>query len=151
MTTLQGYPVFVRWGKMVKFYCGIMPLRILLGLKPDVIGSNLRSLHKRGWFVEWFSAYASSSFIQAGYEDDSSTYWFNLHKTVVDVADESTDGCVIVLENIADVQVLEDGLMHSERLALIGRLAAGVTHEVGNPVTGIAVWHRALRCWCQEP
>jgi signal transduction histidine kinase len=33
---------------------------------------------------------------------------------------------------------LEAELVHSERLASIGRLAAGVAHEVGNPVTGIA-------------
>jgi signal transduction histidine kinase len=29
-------------------------------------------------------------------------------------------------------------LAHSDRLASIGRLAAGVAHEIGNPVTGIA-------------
>jgi signal transduction histidine kinase len=34
--------------------------------------------------------------------------------------------------------LLEEELMHSERLASIGRLAAGVAHEIGNPVTGIA-------------
>ena len=34
--------------------------------------------------------------------------------------------------------MLEEELLHNERLASIGRLAAGVAHEIGNPVTGIA-------------
>ncbi len=33
---------------------------------------------------------------------------------------------------------MEEELIHNERLASIGRLAAGVAHEIGNPVTGIA-------------
>ena len=33
---------------------------------------------------------------------------------------------------------LEAELTHSDRLASIGRLAAGVAHEIGNPLTGIA-------------
>ena len=37
-----------------------------------------------------------------------------------------------------DFERLEEELLHSERLASIGRLAAGVAHEIGNPVTGIA-------------
>ena len=78
------------------------------------------------------------------YEESGTSYWFNLHKTLVD-AGEPTDGRVIVLENTTDVQMLEDELMHSERLALIGRLAAGVAHEIGNPVTGIACLAQNLR------
>jgi signal transduction histidine kinase len=35
--------------------------------------------------------------------------------------------------------------VHSERLASIGRLAAGVAHEIGNPVTGIACLAQNLR------
>jgi signal transduction histidine kinase len=45
---------------------------------------------------------------------------------------------VILVEDLTDLQNLESELAHSERLASIGRLAAGVAHEIGNPVTGIA-------------
>jgi signal transduction histidine kinase len=42
------------------------------------------------------------------------------------------------VEDITDFERLEEELLHNERLASIGRLAAGVAHEIGNPVTGIA-------------
>ena len=45
---------------------------------------------------------------------------------------------VLLVEDLSDLQELENRLAHSERLASIGRLAAGVAHEIGNPVTGIA-------------
>jgi signal transduction histidine kinase len=44
----------------------------------------------------------------------------------------------VLIEDISDYQMLQDELLHKERLASIGRLAAGVAHEIGNPVTGIA-------------
>ncbi len=45
---------------------------------------------------------------------------------------------LVLVEDITDYQRLQDELLHKERLASIGRLAAGVAHEIGNPVTGIA-------------
>ena len=45
---------------------------------------------------------------------------------------------MILVEDITDFERLEEELLHNERLASIGRLAAGVAHEIGNPVTGIA-------------
>jgi signal transduction histidine kinase len=42
------------------------------------------------------------------------------------------------VEDTTDYEMLEAELLHNERLASIGRLAAGVAHEIGNPVTGIA-------------
>ena len=53
-------------------------------------------------------------------------------------AEPSGGGTVILLEDLTDLHTLEAELTHSERLASIGRLAAGVAHEIGNPVTGIA-------------
>jgi PAS domain S-box-containing protein len=65
--------------------------------------------------------------------------WFSLHKTSSDADTASSSGnSVILVEDITDFELLEEEVLHSERLASIGRLAAGVAHEIGNPVTGIA-------------
>jgi Na+/proline symporter/nitrogen-specific signal transduction histidine kinase len=66
---------------------------------------------------------------------------FNFHKShvnsPVDRAEHAT-GQVILVEDRTNVDLLESELAHSERLASIGRLAAGIAHEIGNPLTGIA-------------
>lgn len=69
--------------------------------------------------------------------------WYNLHKaSIIEPAHidhrETQPGLVILLEDLTNLENLETELAHSDRLASIGRLAAGVAHEIGNPVTGIA-------------
>lgn len=64
----------------------------------------------------------------------------HLHNDTNHTYNTQTDsnGVVLLIEDLSDLQELENRLAHSERLASIGRLAAGVAHEIGNPVTGIA-------------
>ncbi|WP_198262438.1 ATP-binding protein [sulfur-oxidizing endosymbiont of Gigantopelta aegis] len=83
---------------------------------------------------------------------DHSIRIFNLHKSSLITAsahslhlnneqhttNTESNGIVLLVEDLSDLQELENRLAHSERLASIGRLAAGVAHEIGNPVTGIA-------------
>jgi signal transduction histidine kinase/Na+/proline symporter len=65
--------------------------------------------------------------------------WVNLHKAAVERHTVSNlQEQFLLIEDISETQTLEQELIHSERLASIGRLAAGVAHEIGNPVTGIA-------------
>ncbi len=77
--------------------------------------------------------------------------WINLHKATISQQgmalfdSKQTLGTVFLLEDLTDLENLEAELVHSERLASIGRLAAGVAHEVGNPVTGIACLAQNLR------
>ena len=77
---------------------------------------------------------------------DGQTRWLNLHKAAIDepLAPGNT-GLVLLVEDLTETQLLEDRLVHSERLASIGRLAAGVAHEIGNPITGIACLAQNLR------
>ncbi|GGX45693.1 sensor histidine kinase [Saccharospirillum salsuginis] len=64
--------------------------------------------------------------------------WFSLHRNQQPVRGETpAEGHVILLEDETEHKMLESELVHSERLASIGRLAAGVAHEIGNPITGI--------------
>ncbi len=82
---------------------------------------------------------------------DGRPRWFNLHKaTVLDQDQQRMDAgsrtsLVMLLEDLTDLEILEAELAHSDRLASIGRLAAGVAHEIGNPVTGIHSLAQNLR------
>lgn len=76
-------------------------------------------------------------------ETDNGLRWLNLHRTESQML--GRDELIVVVEDITDTQLLEHELTHQERLASIGRLAAGVAHEIGNPVTGIACLAQNLR------
>ncbi len=72
----------------------------------------------------------------------------SLHKATIEksaVHKIKQDGVVILLEDLTETELLEEELTHSERLASIGRLAAGVAHEIGNPITGIACLAQNIR------
>ncbi len=71
--------------------------------------------------------------------------WVNLHRSPTDTLERGQHDEIIVVEDITDYQMLEQELMHSERLASVGRIAAGVAHEIGNPITGIACLAQNLR------
>jgi Na+/proline symporter/signal transduction histidine kinase len=75
--------------------------------------------------------------------------WFNLHKAQLSqIGGEDpllAPGLAILVEDRTALESLEAELTHSDRLASIGRLAAGVAHEIGNPVTAIASLAQLLR------
>ena len=46
-------------------------------------------------------------------------------------------GGILVVNNVTEQIIIEQKLAHSERLAIVGKLAAKVAHELNNPLDGI--------------
>lgn len=115
----------------------------------EVVGSQLNDL-KEPWLslLSNFLEEDSNHSYKHYFEVNDNKKAVNLHKAQIaknDDQDSSHEGVIILIEDITETEILEAGLTHSERLASIGRLAAGVAHEIGNPITGIACLAQTIR------
>ncbi|MBB3330862.1 Na+/proline symporter/nitrogen-specific signal transduction histidine kinase [Halomonas campaniensis] len=77
--------------------------------------------------------------------------YLSLHKAELEGGDDELGGKVILIEDHSEMKWLEDELVHAARLASIGQLAAGVAHEIGNPITGISSLAQNLRYDTEDP
>jgi len=71
------------------------------------------------------------------------TFWDWILKPVKE-ADGNISGLVLSLIDVTDNITLYSELMRSEHLASVGKLAAGVAHEVNNPINGIINYAQIL-------
>ena len=130
----------VRWNPAIAELTGI-PMADVIGRRMDELPGPWGAL------LGEFLASDADHWRRQEINTDGLPRRYSLHKATVEDPGltSRSDDTVVLVEDLTDISVLEQELAHSERLASIGRLAAGVAHEIGNPVTGISCLAQELR------
>ena len=131
--SLDGQGTIVIWNSSMTRVTGIEAL-LAEGRSPESLPAPWNTV------LTEFVAGAETQRSERLKGDAETTRSINLHKSAIETsvdAPEARRGIVILVEDRTAVETLEAELAHSERLASIGRFAAGVAHEIGNPLTGI--------------
>jgi signal transduction histidine kinase len=102
-----------------------------------------------GGLLEQFALSADNHANDLILEYNDNKHWLNLHKNQLGEGDDYS--LVILLEDDSEQRILEEKLAHTARLASIGHFSAGVAHEIGNPVTGIACLAQNLSFETTDP
>lgn len=69
----------------------------------------------------------------------------NTFKINVSPFKDPSGGYVIILEDITEKKKMEEQLFQTSKLASIGKLTAGISHEIGNPLASISSLVQELR------
>ncbi len=66
--------------------------------------------------------------------------YLNINASVMSRGDEGFEGSIVIIEDVTERKHLDDHLQRMERLASLGRFAAGIAHEIRNPLTGVSLF-----------
>jgi len=71
--------------------------------------------------------------------------YFQITTAPIKGEDGEIHGYIRLFHDVTEMKMMEEQIAHSEKLASIGRLAAGIAHEIGNPMTSIFSFVQILR------
>ena len=105
----------------------------------DAVGHNIAQLESP-WngLLTAFLESPDRQWYKLNVELSGGNHRLNLHKSALQDEHGQLEGHIVLIEDVTDRAQLESEIAHGDRLASIGRFAAGVAHEIGNPLTGIA-------------
>jgi two-component system NtrC family sensor kinase len=94
-------------------------------------------------FIEVFRTGQIVRMEQESWVDGQKKFW-RISKIPMRVDDAEVTHVITVGEDITEQKKMNDAIINAEKLASIGRLAAGVVHELNNPLATIAACAEAL-------
>ena len=104
----------------------------ILALSPaNILGKNVNDL---------FPDFEASDGLQFDYYFQRGGESLVLNMNLSPLLDDQNQVCgqIIYLQDLTQVRALEKQLRQTEKLAAIGQLAAGIAHEIRNPLAGIS-------------
>ena len=121
-----------------------------LGFGPDIIGTPLEEIRRRSTAPEpRLSTLMLAGLRGLEYSDCEVPLWRRREETlgramfntsVLRAPDGSIDGVIGIGNDVERMRSLERQVIQAEKLATLGQLAAGVVHELNNPLTSISVY-----------
>ncbi len=110
----------------------------LIGRNPNVISS--KKYGTEFWAKVWTVISAGKVWtgeVENRRKDETPIYTHLLISPIID-GEGSVIGYLGAHRDLTEQRALEQQLMHSQKMESIGTLAAGIAHEVGNPLTSIS-------------
>jgi two-component system, NtrC family, sensor histidine kinase PilS len=109
----------------------------ILGIKSEehILGKDLSNLMK-GLHIEDLISKKREQMLYSAPDGRKVTLGFS--SSELKDTEEETRGYIMIFQDLTEVKELEDRLRNSEKMALLGQLAAGLAHELRNPLSAIS-------------
>ena len=123
----------------------------LIGKNPRIFGSG--KLNKKFWDKMWQTI--SSGKVWFGEIEDKKKngepFYTQLLISPIFDKDEKITGYFGIHRDLSEKRTLEKQLIHTQKMESIGTLAAGIAHEVGNPLASISALVQVAQRSTDEP
>ena len=115
----------------------------------DIAGRDITGTHCREIFSDYLiiSSYEENDMQTAILSNlfGKSDRCFQVTTAPVKADNGGVHGYIKMIQDVTELKRQEEQMMHSEKLACLGRLTAGIAYEIGNPLTSVFSFIKILK------